>query len=193
MKTKRLVIIAVAIIVGVTAALIYGSRKKAIIQGQPITIRYFKPRQPNTLGYLSIGTVFWTTNHTSNTLNVQLVGIEVQTGTNWIIQRCPRQSLEFVSPGNSDFPHWLNPHEASYTAIPLSNQPPGTTWRVRVEVAAKLSGIEESAARVTSYPNLLKMRLCTGNTNIPVNPFSTGMSYFGHPTQVVSEDTSETQ
>ena len=69
--------------------------KKIAITNSPITLRYMgvgtdqKLISPKGLGYsFTSGPVFWVTNHTTNTLVLDLA-LESKSGTNWIIDAQP--------------------------------------------------------------------------------------------------------
>ena len=168
--------------------LIVGLDCQAEDTNRPISFRYVQTGEFNNSGYISFGTIFWATNHTTNTLAVSLSAVEAKAGTNWIAQPSQMQSLSFQPPGKPFAQPLLQPHSAGYATIQLSNQPTGTTWRVKVAVQPVLTGFEDMTARVRRYPDQLQRRLHTGNTNIPLNPFNTDTVYFGKPTEVMSQE-----
>jgi hypothetical protein len=157
----------------------------------PITVRYITSDGLSDNGHLFSGTVFWATNHTTNTFDAWLSAIEVKTASNWVVQARPMERLVFQASGNPVGTIYLNPHAAGYATPQLSTQPTGTTWRARVRVRPMLSGIEEIAARVKGTPRRLLLRFQTGETNIPMNPFSTGIHVFGKGGEVVTQEISD--
>lgn len=158
---------------------------------QPITLRYVKTGQFDNAGFISSGTTFWATNHTTNTLIVGLVGVEARAGTNWIKRPSPPQRLLFQSPGTPYGEPHLPAQTSAYTTLQLPSQPAGTTWRVKVVVQPVLTGFEGTKARLEHYPDMLKRRLRTGDTNMPMNPFDARVTYYGQPTEVVSQEISD--
>ena len=158
---------------------------------RPITLRYVTSSGFNDGGYLLSGTVFWATNHTTNTFDAWLSAIEVKTASNWVVQARQMERLVFRESGKPVGSMYLNPHAAGYYATPqLSTQPTGTTWRARVRFRPMLSGIEETAARVKGTPHRLLSRFHTGDTNIPMNPLSTKIRVFGKGADVVTQEVS---
>jgi len=102
---------------------------------RPISIRYIKTGEFNNSGYVSFGTIFWATNHTTNTLALNLSAIEVKSGSNWLAQTGQEPSpLFFQSPGMYFARPFLTPHGAGYATTHLPPEPTGTTWRVKVAV-----------------------------------------------------------
>ena len=157
----------------------------------PITFQYVKTGESNNGGYITSGTIFWATNHTTNTLAVDLRAIEVKTSSNWITQSRQLQPLIFQQSGKPITQPFLDPHTAGYATIQLSTQPTGTTWRAKVTVQAALTGIADTAARIRHYPELMQRRLRSGDTNIPANPFATNVTYFGKVTEILSQEISD--
>jgi hypothetical protein len=166
--------------------------QRQIVNGTntPITFRYISTGQFNNGGYLSFGTTFWATNQTANEIMVTLSAIEVKTGSNWTIRSRLTEPLRFCPPRKPLAPLLLQPHEAGFATIQLPGQPTDVTWRVRVDVAEKLTGLAATTKRLQLYPDLMERRL-TGNTNIPASPFATNMSVFGRTTQAVSQEISD--
>jgi hypothetical protein len=173
---------------------------------RPVTFRFISSTGYNDGGYLLSGTVFWATNHTTNTFDVWLSAIEVKTGSNWIVQARPMQSLVIQEPGKPVGSFYLNPHAAGYATPQLPTQPSGTKWRARARVRPLLSGTRQSMARVKGTPSRLLARFRTGETNIPMNPFSrfrtgetnipmnpfsTNIHVFGKGTEVLSQEISD--
>ena len=154
----------------------------------PISFRHVKTGEFNNKGYVSSGTIFWATNHTSNTVAISIAAIEVKNGTNWVVASRPVQPLLFKPPGKPIAEHFLGPHIAGYATIQLTKQSAGTTWRARVYVQPLLSGFADTATRVKHTPEFLQRRMQTGDTNIPVNLFATNMFFGGKSTEVVSQD-----
>ena len=97
-------------------------------------------------------------------------------------------ALDVQRPGKPWPLHELNARGAGYVTLKIPNYTSGTTWRARFSVQESLSGIDDTAARVRHFPELLRRRLRTGNMNIPVNPFSKGLTPYGPATDVVSEE-----
>jgi len=95
---------------------------------QPITFRYVKTGEFNNKGYISYGTVFWATNHTTNRFSLHLSAIENRVGTNWIVQSRQLEPLAFQGPGKPLAQYYLDPHSAGYATVQLSSAPIGTTW-----------------------------------------------------------------
>jgi hypothetical protein len=60
-----------------------------------------------------------------------------------------------------------------------------------VDVAEKLTGTAATLKHIQRYPDLMERRLRTGDTNIPMNPFSTNLTFFESLGQVVSQAVSE--
>lgn len=154
---------------------------------QPITLRYVKNGAFDNRQMFRFGNVFWATNHTANTLAVYLFAIEIKTGTNWITQFRQGWPLHFEQPGTFQIQQWIGPHAAGYAMLPLPVQPAGTTWRVKVRVFPIRSGLSATAANIRYYPQLLQHRIQSGNTRIPLNPFST-KAILGKSTCVLSQE-----
>jgi hypothetical protein len=122
-------------------------------------------------------------------LNVTLVGIEVKSGSNWTTNS-QLLHLEFRPPGKPLSQSLLDSHDAGYATIRLSGLPTGGVWRARVSVDERLTGLAATSAHLENYSRLVKLRLKTGNTNIPVNPFATNLSFFRHVADVLTQDIS---
>lgn len=161
---------------------------KAQDTNQPITFRHITSGGFNAGGHLLGGTVFCATNHTTNIFDIWLSAIEVKTGTNWTVQARPMQCLLIQEPGKPAGSFYLNPHGSGYVTPKLPPQPNGTTWRARARVRPVLSGSEAAMARVRGTPSRLLTRFRTGDTNIPVDPFSTSIHVFGKGTEVLSQE-----
>lgn len=190
MTKKPWVVVVILTFVGVTAVLVFAYLQRKLVEVQPITLRYVQTGQFNNGGYITSGTIFWATNHTRNTQFVMLSAIEVKVGTNWVTQSRPVLPLLFQPPGTRSTQPLLNPHDAGYATLQLSNPPAGTTWRLRVIVERRLTGIGDAWAHFRAYPVMLARRLRTGDTDIPVNPFSKAWS-FSRVTDVTSQEISE--
>jgi hypothetical protein len=167
------------------------SQTAAIATNPPITLRYIKTGEFNNGGYISSGTTFWATNHTSETLVISQLAVEAKAGANWITVSHFMQPLMFRHPGKAVGQPHLQPHDAGYATIYLPGQPTSGTWRVRGEVSEQLTGTADTVTRVWRYPSLMERRYRTGSTNIPANPFSTNMTHFKGAGQVVSQVISE--
>jgi hypothetical protein len=190
-KVRSLTIVAVAVAAIATLGVLL-SADKLIGTKPPISFRYVKTGKFNNGGYISFGTTFWATNHTSKTLAVGLSAIEVKAGSDWISPPRDVQLLLFRPPGKPLEQLELNPHEAGYATTELSGQPTGGTWRVKVSVQEKLRGFAQTRARIRLYVDLLERRLRTGNTNAPWNPLNPfyfyRRSFYGPVTEVVSQE-----
>ena len=158
---------------------------------QPITFRYIKTGEFNNTGYISTGTIFWATNHTTNTLSITLGGIENKVGSNWVVQSYEWQPLLFAPPGTTGGQRYLAAHSAGYATVQLSSQPTGTVWRAKATVSSPLTGLSAQSKHLRLYPQILKDRLQSGNTNIPLNPFATNITFFGKFSHVLSQEVSE--
>jgi hypothetical protein len=173
------------------SVLLLASACQAGDTNQPITFHYVKTGDFNNKGYISFGTIFWATNHTTNTFAVSLSAIENRVGSNWVVQYRPMQSLFFQPPGKPMAQLQLGPHAAGYATLQLSSQPTGTIWRAEASIAPVLTGLPDTVARIRRYPEMLRRRIQFANTNIPLNPFATNMTFFGKPTVVFSQEISE--
>jgi len=158
---------------------------------QAITFRYIKKGEFNNGGSISTGTIFWVTNHTTNALSVSLAAIENKVGSNWVVHSYAVQTLQFAPPGMPWGQRYLAAHTAGYATVQLSSQPTGTVWRAKVTVSSPLAGISAQAKHLRIYPYMLKLRLQSGNTNIPLNPFATNITFFGKFSHVLSQEVSE--
>jgi hypothetical protein len=96
----------------------------------------FRPRRPGRVGPVpSFGTTFLVTNHTSETLAINLAAIEVGTGSNWIVQMTPLGPLNLSAPDSARLPGATNavrpgltttglqPHQAAYATVQFSGMP----------------------------------------------------------------------
>jgi hypothetical protein len=155
----------------------------------PITFRYVKTGEFNNNGYFLIGTTFWATNHTTNSFIVSLNSLENKVGSNWVVQSHLKEVLRFQA-GPMSRP-LLGPHSAGYAAVQLTSQATGAVWRAEASIAPVLTGFPDRVARIERYPDMLRRRVQSGNTNIPVNPFATNMTYFGKTSMVYSQEISE--
>jgi len=169
----------------------YGCLAEDTIQPLPITFRYIQTGEFNDQGYISWGTTFWATNHTTNELAVDLSAIECKVGSNWVTQCRLTQPLQFRPAGKPMTQPFLAAHTAGYATAKLSCPPVGTIWRAKAMVAPALTGLSATAAHIRHYPDLLKRRIQSGNTNIPLNPFTTNTTFFGSSTFVLSQEVSE--
>ena len=71
----------------------------------------------------------------------------------------------------------------------LSGQPTGAVWRLCLSVQQKKSGIAETSAQITRYPDTLRRRTearAAGAANLPLNPFA--YSYYGKSTGVTGPE-----
>jgi len=69
----------------------------------------------------------------------------------------------------------------------LSGQPTGAGWRLCLSVQQKKSGLAETSAQITRYPDALRRRTelrAAGAADPPLNPFA--YSYYGKSTGVTS-------
>jgi hypothetical protein len=155
---------------------------------QPIGFRYISTGQFNNGGYVSVGTTFWATNHTTNTLLITLSAIEIKAGSNWTTQARPYKPLQFRLPGSPFTESFLQPHAARYATVQLFGLQFGGIWRARVTVNEQLTGAARTTANLKKYPELLQRRYALGQTNIPMNPFSTNISFFKRATEVLSQE-----
>ena len=156
-----------------------------------ITFRYVQTGMFNDAGSISYGTTFWVTNHTSNAFAIWLSAIEVKVGSNWTTRRLPLERLEFQPHGKLIPELYLQPHVASYVTLQLAGQPTNAIWRLKVDLKKVLTGGARTARQLWRYPSLMKLRYSTGNTNFPVNPFSTNLTYFKRVGYVLSQEISE--
>lgn len=188
MKKRVLAITLFAVVAVSVFVLALRPRRLGVITADPIALRYIQTGEFNNGGYTSSGTTFWATNHTSNTLMIHLSAIDVKNGSNWLTQSQPTRLISF-QPQNAPYPlPTLAPHGAGYGTLQLPGLSPGSIWRMKVHVAEQLTGPEAAVARVKRYPSLLKVRVQSGDTNIPWTPFSPGFSFFGAGTEVVSQE-----
>ena len=172
--------------------LLLASYSQAGNTNQPIAFRYVKTGEFNNNGYISFGMIFWATNHTTNTFAVTLNAIEHRVGSNWVVQCRLTQPLLFQPAGKRVPPEpGLVPNMCGYATVKLSCQPTGTIWRAKAMLAPALTGLPETEARIRRYPETLRRRIQSGNTNIPLNPFSTNVTFFGRPSYVFSQEVSE--
>jgi hypothetical protein len=157
----------------------------------PITLRYVTTGQFNDGGYLSFGTTFWATNHTTNEYLISMAAIEVKVGTNWSTRLIPNEILMFRPTGEPLPRYGLPPHVAGYVTPAFSAWPTSGTWRLRVFASEKLTGMTATATGLWRYPGLMKRRFLTKDPNIPVNPFATNMVSYKNAVEVVSQEVSE--
>jgi hypothetical protein len=159
---------------------------------QLITLRYVKTGDFNNKGYLSSGTIFWATNHTTNVFSMNLTAIETKVGSNWVVQYRRIEPLFFQPPGKPDHQHLLGPHFAGYATLQLPlSQRSGALWRAEAIIQPVLTGFPDKVARIKKYPEMLRDRITYGNTNSFQNPFATNMSFMGSPTVVFSQEISD--
>lgn len=192
-KWRLITTLAAALAITATLAGLF-SKTTSDTANPPITLRYIMTGTFNfdNRGYLSDGTTFWATNHTSKELAISLSAIHVRAGSNWTIRPLPRTPLYFESSGNPPLEQLLlEPHVAGYATVRLSGQPTSGIWRVEADVEERLTGQARMRKHLKRYPDLMWHRFRTGNTNIPANPFNTNAYYFGRGVQVVSEEISE--
>jgi hypothetical protein len=190
MITWRLPAAVAVVVVATTTLCVVFSHTNATITNSAVTFRYVKTGEFNDHGYISYGTTFWVTNHTAKRIQMQLLAIDVKSGTNWTTLPLPRQPLAFRTPGNPLTDLGLQPHGAGHATEELSGQPTTGTWRVRVDVYEVLSGWKGQAMHFRRYPELVKRRF-QGNPNISLNPLSTQMKFVKSLGQVLSQEISE--
>jgi hypothetical protein len=184
--TTALLALAIAVL---PAALL--SQTTPIATNATINLRHIKTGEFNDHGYLAYGTTFWATNHTSKALEIMVAAFEVRTGSNWMTLPLQSQPMKFRAAGQPLTGHVLQPHVAAYATLNLTGQPTGVTWRLKVDVYERLSGLPGTAAHLQHYPSLMERRLRTGDTNISANPLSTKMTFVKNLGQVVSQEISE--
>jgi RNA polymerase sigma factor (sigma-70 family) len=153
----------------------------------PITLRYVSTGQFNDRGYLSVGTTFWATNHTTNSIGMRLAAIENKVGSNWVVQYRQTDLLTFRRPGQPFEDSLLGPHGARYATVKLTAQPTGAVWRVRATIQPAFNGV---AANLQHYPDLLRRR-ALGRTRASLNPFATNVTWFGPATYIFTQEVSE--
>jgi hypothetical protein len=163
------------------------SQTTASATNAPITLRYIKTGEFNDHGYLSYGTTFWATNHTAKALMIRPWAIEVRAGSNWITRPIQSLPLLFRPVGTPLTDLLLPPHVAGYPTLEPSVPPKSGSWRLKVDVDAKLSGSAETARHLQLYPSLMERRFRDGNTNIPVSPLSNKMRFYKSLGSVVSQ------
>ena len=153
---------------------------------QPVTFRCVNPGDHQ----VSTRAMFWATNHTTNTFAVSLSAIENKAGSNWIIQWQGWQPLLFQPLGGLAAYH-LGPHEAGYATVEqLYCSPTGTVWRAKARLQPALTGSSATAAHLRHYPDLVQRRI-QGDTNLPLHPFSTNITFYGESVYVLSQEVSE--
>jgi hypothetical protein len=189
-KNSLLKVVALAA-AGVVASWVLEAQDKMAATNAPISFRYVKTGEFNNRGYISYGTIFWATNHTTNIIGMHLAAVEVKAGTNWITRWSSQERIIIRLPGKASTQSLLNAHEAGYATIQLAIQPTGTVWRARVDVAKALGGGADAVARLRWYPTIVKDRFRTGNTNISLDLFDQRRTYFGQPSQVFSQEISD--
>jgi hypothetical protein len=154
----------------------------------PITLRYIKTGEFNDHGYLSYGTTFWATNHTTNTFSAHLVGVEGRDGTNWTIRPFAHQIMMPLRPRGGPLPaHVLGPHEAAYATLELPTQPTNGVWRVRANLSEKTTDANDIQRNLA----LAGRQQGTGALGISANHYPTNMIFFKWAGQVVSQEISE--
>lgn len=189
---KRFRCIGAVVVFGIATCCLLLSRSRGEEGKPPITFRYVTTGEFNDHGYLSFGgTTFWATNHTSNNVVVTLRAIEVKAGSNWITQLRTPEVLRFRPTGKPVPLLWMEPHDSGYATLKISGQPTGGTWRVRISAAEQLTGLAETSARISRYPQTLRQRVQTGNTNISLNPFATNRFYYGKGIEITSQEISD--
>jgi hypothetical protein len=158
----------------------------------PITFRHVDPGDFSHNGTVYDGTAFWVTNHTQNEFRAMHGVIETKDGTNWVAQSRPIDPILFRPVGQRTSPEFrLGPNMAAYAVVQLPSQPTGTVWRLRADFYPVLTGLSDTEARIKHYPDMLRQRIQSGNTNAPLNPFTTNMSFLGKRTSVVTQEISD--
>lgn len=185
---KARLIVAIALTLGIVLALFFLVLRSHRLAAAPalitamtnpaVTLKWIPG---NFEGYY--GTTFWATNHTSNELVLTIFAIETNTPQGWVTASRELTILYFRNSGH------LKPHSAAFATVQLPEQPTEGKWRVRAGVGAKLTGVADKVARVKRYPMLAERRF-RGDTNIPMNPFSSSFSLLGPLPDVVSQEIS---
>jgi hypothetical protein len=158
-----------------------------------------------------IGTVFEVTNHTAYPLIARLVGIEVKSGSNWVLQTSTNGSLLLSAPEaiprreltNRFIPGLttieLKPHESAYATIRFSRASSGAVNEplgCGVNVIAGDAPQQPWRLRVSVQRNLtgiagLSARIRNYSDgkqrSPPLNTFSSTYSTFSRPIPVLSE------
>jgi hypothetical protein len=131
-------------------------------------------------GTLSTNPSFWVTNQTSRTISVTLETFLVPDGTNWIpgLPKFMRTGLMFQTPRGRTVD--LLPYEAAHgdSAAGSLALPVGRSFRVQACISEKLTGMKGITAKVKGSPKIAKLRLTSGNTNIPYHAFQKSGSLF---------------
>ena len=105
----------------------------------------------------------------------QLWYVETKDGTNWIEWGAPNHRVE------------LEPHSGAFDLIFSASQPtPTNTWRLRGTVGEKLDGFAEVRTAIRYYPATILYRHRTGDTNVSLDPFPKGASWYGKHRELVS-------
>jgi hypothetical protein len=186
MRRKRPLLIAGAILAlsGVTLFVVFNLHLNLPVA--PVDVRFLGiATSTNNLAARS-GPTFWISNNTSKVLSIDPWAVELKEGTNWT----KRDYRDFWGPV------LLVPHGTISETIDFSSQlypQPTNTWRLQLNVAERLFGLDAVVAPVAHYPGWLLQRYRTGDTNLSrANPlrFARG-TWYGHARKVLSEEVRE--
>lgn len=118
---------------------VYSQRDTASSPG-PISLHFLKPNEPAPAGVQprspsALEAVFVVTNHTAKTVVVNLLAVEVKSGSNWITQMRPHGPLLLSATNATRMPGATNPfipglttaelgpHQTAYSTISFSGLP----------------------------------------------------------------------
>ena len=184
---RTFVILASAFVVAAAVAVLFAGPKPA--KAPPITFHFVSNDDPQATLNMGIGRKFWATNNTSRAVLVS-VSIEIKVGSNWSAGASsfsyppPSRILQFrtTRPQTSSRPG-LGPHQAGYAELAgFTNQPSGTIWRAKANVGQELTGLPRVWAAITGYIHRRRF----GLSGMPANRFSSTITYYGKPTEVLS-------
>ena len=190
----------VALVAVLTGALLLAPWRRAPRRGlvrqaqttaTPIAFRYVPPEEFTASGYLAGGTTFWASNQTDQELLIILRAIEVKRGMYWVTQTQSREMLHFTTMRNPTAPLQLQPHQAGYATVKLPPLPSPGSWRAKVAVAQKLTGVADAARRVDQFPRELDLRVRGATNRSPRDVFAKSSSFYADPVEVFSQEVAE--
>lgn len=174
----------------------------------PVVVRHvqsvpFGPLGPGDAAFLC-------TNQTSHTILLSAPFFEIKSGSNWVTNSGPYlRTLCFVTTVSNTLTCELRPYEAAYCTIRFSSArlssqrssakglginliptapPPGSVWRLGVQVQNKLTGLADTSARAHDSATLLKDQLAGRTPTAANKPWSRATTYCSLPITTVLSD-----